>query len=36
MVFIGYEPGFKGYELYNLDTGCVTISRDMVFEEGKA
>lgn len=36
MVFIGYEPGTKGYRLYNPDTNRVVISRDVVFDEGRA
>ena len=36
MAFIGYEPGTKAYRFYNPSTGRVCISRDAVFEEGKA
>lgn len=35
-VFIGYEPGSKAYRFYNPDTGRVIISRDAVFDEGRA
>ena len=33
MVFIGYEGGDKGYKCYDLETGRVYISRDVIFEE---
>ena len=33
MVFIGYEVGTKGYKCYDLETGRVYISRDVIFEE---
>ena len=33
MVFIGYEVGTKGYKCYDLETGIVYISRDVIFEE---
>jgi hypothetical protein len=36
MVFIGYESGTKEYRLYNSVTDCVHVSRDVVFEEGRA
>jgi hypothetical protein len=36
MVFIGYEPGSKAYRFYNPNTERVRISRDAVFEEGRA
>jgi hypothetical protein len=36
MVLIGYEPGTKAYRLYNPVTDRVHISRDVVFEEGRA
>ena len=36
MVFIGYEPGTKAYRLYNPVTDRVHVSRDVVFEEGRA
>jgi hypothetical protein len=36
MAFIGYEPGAKAYRFYNPSTERVHISRDAVFDEGKA
>jgi hypothetical protein len=36
MVLIGYEPGTKAYRLYNSVTDRVHVSRDVVFEEGRA
>jgi hypothetical protein len=36
MVLIGYEPGTKAYRLYNPVTDRVHVSRDVVFEEGRA
>jgi hypothetical protein len=33
MVFIGYEPGSKAYRLYDLVSGRVQVSRDVVFDE---
>lgn len=36
MVFIVYEPGSKAYRFYNPNMECVLISRDAVFEEGRA
>jgi hypothetical protein len=36
MVLIGYEPRTKAYRLYNLVTNRVHVSRDVVFEEGRA
>ncbi|XP_066368007.1 uncharacterized protein [Miscanthus floridulus] len=36
MVFIGYEPGSKDYRFYNPNTERVIISRDAVFDEGRA
>ncbi|RLN27572.1 hypothetical protein C2845_PM05G34840 [Panicum miliaceum] len=36
MVLIGYEPGTKAYRLYNPATDRVHVSRDVVFEEGRA
>ena len=36
MVFIGYEPGSKAYRFLNPSTGRVLISRDAVFDEGRA
>ncbi|KAL8171367.1 hypothetical protein V2J09_023171 [Rumex salicifolius] len=32
-VFLGYQPGTKGYKLYSLETKKVLISRDVVFLE---
>jgi len=36
MVFIRYEPGSKAYRFLNPSTGRVLISRDAVFDEGRA
>ena len=36
IVFIGYEPGTKAYRLYNPVIDRVHVSRDVVFEEGRA
>lgn len=36
MVFVGYEPGTKGYRFYNPASGRVCISRDAVFKEERA
>ncbi|XP_022679612.1 uncharacterized protein LOC111256233 [Setaria italica] len=36
MVMIGYEPGTKAYRLYNPATDRVHVSRDVVFQEGRA
>ena len=36
MVFVGYEPGTKGYRFYNPATRHVHISRDAMFEEGRS
>jgi hypothetical protein len=33
MVFIGYEPGSKAYQLYNPDDGRVHVSHDVIFDE---
>jgi len=33
MVFIGYESGTKGYRIYDPSTGCLVVSRDVIFEE---
>ena len=35
MVFIGYELGTKGYKCFDLVNFKVTISRDVIFEEGE-
>ena len=32
-VFIGYNPGIKGYKLYDVKTGEVFMSRNVVFHE---
>lgn len=32
-VFIGYPHGKKGWRTYNLDTGIVSVSRDVIFVE---
>jgi hypothetical protein len=36
MVFIGYETGSKGYRVYDPIAKKLHISRDVIFEEGKA
>ena len=36
MVFMGYEPCSKAYRFYNPHTEHVVISRDAVFDEGRA
>jgi hypothetical protein len=36
MVFIGYETGTKGYRVYDPIAKKLHISRDVIFEEGKA
>ena len=33
MIFVGYEPGMKGYRAYDPATGRVVITRDVVFDE---
>jgi hypothetical protein len=33
MLFLGYEPGTKGYKLFDPETNRVTVSRDVIFEE---
>nr|CAB3451780.1 unnamed protein product [Digitaria exilis] len=35
MVFIGYEPGSKGYRVYDPASGRLHITRDAVFDEAK-
>jgi transposase InsO family protein len=32
-IFLGYSTSSKGYRLYHLDTGKITISKDVVFDE---
>jgi hypothetical protein len=34
MVMVGYEPGSKGYRMYDPSTNKLVISRDVKFEEG--
>ena len=36
MVFVGYEPGSKAYQVYDPSTRRVHISRDVVFDEAAA
>lgn len=36
MVFLGYESGTKAYRLYDPNADRVHVSRDVVFEEGRA
>ena len=33
MMFIGYEPGSKGYRLWNPTTRAIVLSRDVTFDE---
>jgi hypothetical protein len=33
MIFMGYEPGTKGYQAFDPVTSRVHISRDVVFDE---
>ena len=33
MIFVGYQPGTKGYRAYDPVTNRVTITRDAVFDE---
>jgi hypothetical protein len=33
MVFIGYSEGAKAYRMWDLGTGCVHVSRDVIFDE---
>lgn len=35
MVFVGYEPGSKGYRVYNPDSGRLHVTRDVIFDESK-
>lgn len=32
-IFVGYEPGAKAYRLYDMDSGVISISRDVTFIE---
>ena len=34
-VFVGYPYGKKGWRVYNLETGIITVSRDVVFCEAE-
>ena len=33
MIFIGYEPGSKGYQFWDAAHQCIEISRDVKFNE---
>ena len=33
MIFVGYEPGFKGYQFWDAAHQCFKISCDVKFEE---
>ena len=33
MIFIGYEPGFKGYQFWDAAHQCIEISHDVKFNE---
>ena len=35
MIFIGYEPGSKGYQFWDKGSRSVVISRDVKFDESK-
>ena len=35
MVFVGYEPGSKGYRVYDPVSGRLHVTRDVVFDEAK-
>jgi hypothetical protein len=35
MVFIGYFEGAKAYRMLELGTGCVHVSRDVIFDENR-
>ena len=32
-MFVGYPFNKKGWKVYNLETGVVTVSRDVIFNE---
>ncbi|KAI5344202.1 hypothetical protein L3X38_012079 [Prunus dulcis] len=34
-IFLGYDSCEKGYRLYNIETGKVIVSRDVIFSENK-
>ena len=33
MVFVGYEPGSKGYKFWDKDSRSIVVSRDVTFDE---
>ncbi|CDO74894.1 hypothetical protein BN946_scf184988.g1, partial [Trametes cinnabarina] len=33
MIFVGYEPGTKGYKFWNPATRSIVVSRDVIFDE---
>lgn len=35
MVYLGKEPGSKAHRVFDPTTGCLNVSRDVVFELGK-